>query len=388
MPDNLATTDDFYDRLPVESRDLLKANASEVKVLAKRSVDDVIAMGKRLAEAAIAVDRGTFQQWIALEFMDAWDSDSPSGALRVAEHLMNIAKVFGGGEDIKALEKIGYRNLRELAAPSTPKEVRIQILEKAKKGEKVRFGDVQAAKVAVKKQPEKFSPQPTPAREIQKTPVATEAKSEPKERRSAEPMGWRPTPVVDRDDCDYTPEFIYRLGLAAIGSKEFDLDPASNSHENPNIPAKKHLTFRENGLLHDWWPATSVWLNPPASWSSQFIGKALLHYQRGEIDNVFIVMRADFSTGKERKEILGRYPICFITNRFRFDNQIKGSEFPHVVAYLGVNTKDFYLNFDIRYNRENGIGIVMQAGLRGVHFDPTYDPFEDFEVQNEADQGA
>jgi hypothetical protein len=55
----------------------------------------------------------------------------------------------------------------------------------------------------------------------------------------------------------YTPPFIFHaLGL------EFDLDPASPmSGPLPWIPAKRHYTMRENGLLQPW--RGRVWLNPP-----------------------------------------------------------------------------------------------------------------------------
>ena len=40
-----------------------------------------------------------------------------------------------------------------------------------------------------------------------------------------------------------------------------DLDPASNSREIPNVPAAKHYTDQDNGLLQPW--VGRVFLNPP-----------------------------------------------------------------------------------------------------------------------------
>lgn len=55
----------------------------------------------------------------------------------------------------------------------------------------------------------------------------------------------------------YTPRYIFdALDL------EFDLDPASPGVDIvPWIPAKKHLTITENGLLAKW--EGNVWMNPP-----------------------------------------------------------------------------------------------------------------------------
>lgn len=55
----------------------------------------------------------------------------------------------------------------------------------------------------------------------------------------------------------YTPTYIFdALGI------EFDLDPASPGQKTvPWIPAKRHLTIEENGLLAHW--DGNVWLNPP-----------------------------------------------------------------------------------------------------------------------------
>jgi hypothetical protein len=55
----------------------------------------------------------------------------------------------------------------------------------------------------------------------------------------------------------YTPpEFFERLGMT------FDLDPASPGADVVHwVPAARHFTIRENGLLQPWFGR--VWLNPP-----------------------------------------------------------------------------------------------------------------------------
>ena len=55
----------------------------------------------------------------------------------------------------------------------------------------------------------------------------------------------------------YTPRYIFdALAL------QFDLDPASPGADIASwIPAKKHLTITDNGLLAKW--EGNIWLNPP-----------------------------------------------------------------------------------------------------------------------------
>ena len=55
----------------------------------------------------------------------------------------------------------------------------------------------------------------------------------------------------------YTPKYIFD----ALGLK-FDMDVSSPGKEVvPWIPAERHITIKENGLLVPW--EGSVWLNPP-----------------------------------------------------------------------------------------------------------------------------
>ena len=57
----------------------------------------------------------------------------------------------------------------------------------------------------------------------------------------------------------YTPQYILDAVIACMGA--IDLDPASNSHEIPNVPAARHYTVQDNGLVQPW--EGRVFLNPP-----------------------------------------------------------------------------------------------------------------------------
>ena len=57
----------------------------------------------------------------------------------------------------------------------------------------------------------------------------------------------------------YTPQYILDAVIACMGA--IDLDPASNSREIPNVPAARHYTAQDNGLVQPW--VGRVFLNPP-----------------------------------------------------------------------------------------------------------------------------
>ncbi|MDO8872215.1 MAG: hypothetical protein Q7V05_05740 [Methanoregula sp.] len=48
----------------------------------------------------------------------------------------------------------------------------------------------------------------------------------------------------------YTPQYILDAVIACMGA--IDLDPCSNSREFPNVPAARHYTAQDNGLVQLW----------------------------------------------------------------------------------------------------------------------------------------
>ena len=47
----------------------------------------------------------------------------------------------------------------------------------------------------------------------------------------------------------YTPAHILKVVVSCMG--HITLDPCSNSHTNPNVPALKHYTQEDNGLNYN-----------------------------------------------------------------------------------------------------------------------------------------
>ena len=57
----------------------------------------------------------------------------------------------------------------------------------------------------------------------------------------------------------YTPQYVLDAVIACMGA--IDLDPCSNSKEIPNVPAARHYTVKDNGLVQS--REGRVFINPP-----------------------------------------------------------------------------------------------------------------------------
>lgn len=91
--------------------------------------------------------------------------------------------------------------------------------------------------------------------------------------------------VAGSDDW-YTPEWVFDgLGLT------FDIDVAAPDGGVAWVPAKRHLTVAEDGLLTPWGDGI-VWCNPPYSAPTLWCKKWAAHPGGG-----CILVRADLSTG-------------------------------------------------------------------------------------------
>lgn len=77
--------------------------------------------------------------------------------------------------------------------------------------------------------------------------------------------------------CDYmTPLSLIDNILEIEGVNEFDVDVCCSEH---NIPAKKHYSEKDNGLLKSWGKLN--WCNPPFKFSRQWLNKALEEQKKG-----------------------------------------------------------------------------------------------------------
>lgn len=123
-----ATSEKFdYSAVDPETRDLLLQASEEITRRMKRSLEDIIAMGKRLLAIKTVLPHGQFGQWIKLEF--GWTA-------RTARNLMAVAHQFGETANFSDLN-IESSAAYLLAAPSVPEGVREEALRRAREGERI-----------------------------------------------------------------------------------------------------------------------------------------------------------------------------------------------------------------------------------------------------------
>lgn len=140
----------------------------------------------------------------------------------------------------------------------------------------------------------------------------------------------------------YTPREIIDATLTCLG--EIDLDPCSNSHESPNVPAATHYTINDDGLAQRW--HGRVYMNPPygrdiAAWVEKLDGEA----RAGRVTEAVALVPA--RTDTQWWQTLRDYTVCFITGRLRFvgEGNDDVAPFPSAVFYLGPNIDHFYYAF-------------------------------------------
>lgn len=120
-----------YAALPAATAMTARAAAERIKLRLKRTVEDIIEIGRELTEVKDKLPHGQFLPWIAAEFeMDQ----------KTAFNFMSVSERFGNKLGI--IPNFKPTILYALAAPSTPESVVEKAIEKAEAGEKVTVADV------------------------------------------------------------------------------------------------------------------------------------------------------------------------------------------------------------------------------------------------------
>lgn len=145
-------------------------------------------------------------------------------------------------------------------------------------------------------------------------------------------------PVLYSSDSDewYTPNHVVYRVLQALGT--IDLDPCSNSKENPIVPAVNVFTKDDNGLMQDWFG--KVYMNPPygreiAEWVSYLVEQ----YEHGKVVEAIALVPS--RTDTEWFRVLRDYPRCFVWGRLKFSDNGNAAPFPSMAVYLGRNLEAF-----------------------------------------------
>jgi hypothetical protein len=154
----------------------------------------------------------------------------------------------------------------------------------------------------------------------------------------------------------YTPQTIIDATLACLGN--IDLDPCSNSHEQPNVPALHHFTQGDDGLRREW--HGRVYMNPPYGQEiDRWIEKLCAEHtaQRAVEAIALVPSRTDTQWWLRLRD----FPVCFITGRLTFGGNDNPAPFPSAVFYLGENVNTFYRAFE-------ELGDCWQRMMPGISF--------------------
>lgn len=130
-----------YEALPADKRSMLRTATTEIRDRIGRAAQNIVEIGTRLAAVKASVPHGTFRDWIDNELKMPRTS---------AWRMMNVAASFKSSN----LEHLTIEPsaLYLLASPSTPDELREEIVEQAKAGKTITHAAAkEAVKVAVKR---------------------------------------------------------------------------------------------------------------------------------------------------------------------------------------------------------------------------------------------
>lgn len=138
----------------------------------------------------------------------------------------------------------------------------------------------------------------------------------------------------------YTPREMVERVTNTLGA--IDLDPCSNSHVEPAVPAALHYTQSEDGLAQPW--HGRVFINPPyGRVVFAWIQKLIAEYSEGRVSQAIALVPSRTDT-----EWFGRlwdYTICFVDGRLKFSGYDNSAPFPSAVVYLGPNVDGFHRAF-------------------------------------------
>jgi DNA N-6-adenine-methyltransferase (Dam) len=133
----------------------------------------------------------------------------------------------------------------------------------------------------------------------------------------------------------YTPQ-SFLVAVHAVFGGIPDLDPCSNSHDRPNVEARKHYTAADDGLAQPW--SGRVFLNPPYGRDiSQWIEKLRAEWSRGEVSEAIALLpsRTDTEWFDTLTKGTDDAVICFLDRRLTFVGNSDPAPFPSMAVYFG-----------------------------------------------------
>lgn len=173
---------------------------------------------------------------------------------------------------------------------------------------------------------------------------AIQRNREERETRQVQPEPGHFMPLMSSSETPewYTPLSIIERVQSFFG--EIDLDPCSNSHEAPNVPARTLYTKEDDGLAQSWHGRT--YMNPPyGSEISKWVKKLLDEYKCGNVQEALTLVPGRIDTSWFQP--LYAHLICALKGRVQFIGASTNSApFPSVIVYLGPRQRDFIEAFE------------------------------------------
>jgi hypothetical protein len=117
-----------YSPLELKTAEKVQAAAERIRETVKRTIEDLIGVGRDLLAVKEALPHGQFGPWLRAEF--GWTE-------RTARNFMAVAEQFGPKTEMISDLKIEPTAAYLLAAPSAPAEAREVAVERAEAGERI-----------------------------------------------------------------------------------------------------------------------------------------------------------------------------------------------------------------------------------------------------------
>lgn len=134
----------------------------------------------------------------------------------------------------------------------------------------------------------------------------------------------------------YSPRSVIERAVRTLG--RIDLDPCSNSRHTPAVPAERHFTVEDNGLLRPW--HGRVYMNPPYGRDVDRWVRRLCDFHRsGDVPAAVALLHA--RTDTRWFDRLAEHAKCFVRGRLTFSGAAHAAPFPSVVVYLGPDIRRF-----------------------------------------------
>lgn len=152
-----------------------------------------------------------------------------------------------------------------------------------------------------------------------------------------------------------TPDAVIELTLKLFS--EIDLDPCAEAGEVPNVPAHRHFTKEDDGLLKSW--SGKVYMNPPYGRAiGAWVEKLVYEFSIGNVTEAIALVPARTETRWFSK--LRDFPCCFVRGRLKFKGSRSSAPFPSAIFYLGPNLRSFIDTFlelgDVYFRIDSRVG--------------------------------